>query len=487
MPPFSVGSAQVEERLRVVRRRLNLVTLQDALYLSGSLVTLAATLVVIVALRGRASLFAVAVWAAIGCMIAAAVAAARRIRQHWLSLEQVVRFADREAALDDRLATLLLDPRRARASALKDLLLEQILAATPRWDVDVLVPRRVPRSVFILSGALAALAMLSFFLRPPATPEPVAGLHPPSRSEAGDAAPPPHDAAEPGAHDGLAGAGAAMQVAGLAGGRNGAAQVGQGIAMGNAPAAQTGNAPGAQSGAAPAGEATGEGTTGAQQGSAGHVSSPSAAGMAAADGSLRDMSEELRKAIREALGAQPADEDMQAKSGSSPAPESRAGDRSQEAGAGGPSDAAHGADRDASGGERAASNGSDASNRQSASAVQPPAGASAHLPGSGSASNPGVLGGQSSTELFGSAPGAHMGGSEAASLGIKLSAFGGVSPDQTEPQRQSPPVGLPAVGTASRTGSQQFTDEQVPDAPLQKAEIAPQHEALVRRIFSHDE
>ena len=110
-----------------------------------------------VAVRGRATFFAVAVWAAAAAVIAALIVAATlRARRRWLSVEQAVRLADRRAALDDRLATLLLDPARARDSRLRDILLEQILAATPRWDVDTLAPRRVPRSLYALLAALVS-------------------------------------------------------------------------------------------------------------------------------------------------------------------------------------------------------------------------------------------------------------------------------------------------------------------------------------------
>ena len=56
----------------------------------------------------------------------------------------------------------------AAASPLKQLLLEQILAAAPRWDVDTLVPRRVPRSAYRPARqSLAALDRHRFFVRPP--------------------------------------------------------------------------------------------------------------------------------------------------------------------------------------------------------------------------------------------------------------------------------------------------------------------------------
>ena len=479
MPLFSVGSAQVEERLRVVRRRLNLVTLQDALYLSGSLVALAATVLVVIALRGRGSLFGVAVWAAVGCIAAAGVAATLRIRQHWLSLEQVVRFADRKASLDDRLATLLLDPRRARSSALKDVLLEQILAATPRWDVDVLVPRRVPRSAFILGASLAALIALSFFARPPATPQPASVAHPPSRADVGNTTPPPHDAAERAPQDGgLPGAGAAMQMAGLAGAHGGTLQSGEGQSMGQAAGMPSSGARGGQS--APDASSGAHGDRAAATTHEGGASSPPDSDQS------RDMTEELRQAIREAFGAESGQPKILAKSGPAGSGEAPGMHQSNDA-AGDRADGSRGATQDGKPGESAGARASDANAREPAARSQSQPSGSANLPGGGSASNPGARGASSSSELFGHAAAAPMAGSDAPNLGIKLSAFGALSPGQAQPQHETPPTGGAAVGAASRGGSQPVTDEQVPDAPLQKAEVAPEHEAVVRRIFTRDE
>jgi hypothetical protein len=43
------------------------------------------------------------------------------------------------------------------------------------------------------------------------------------------------------------------------------------------------------------------------------------------------------------------------------------------------------------------------------------------------------------------------------------------------------------VGSAGANSAPALVDEQAPDAPLQKAEVSPEHEALVRRIFTRDE
>jgi hypothetical protein len=39
---------------------------------------------------------------------------------------------------------------------------------------------------------------------------------------------------------------------------------------------------------------------------------------------------------------------------------------------------------------------------------------------------------------------------------------------------------------AARQAPPSLSDEQIPDAPLQKVDVAPEHETLVRRIFTRE-
>ena len=128
-------------------------------------------MIVVTALRGRSLLFGIAFWAALAAVAAACVHAVLRIRKGWLTVEQAARFADRRAVLEDRLSTLLTTPRRSEDSRLHPMLVAQVVAATPRWDVRALTPRRVPRSLFALLGAMAVLIATSFYARPPRPPE----------------------------------------------------------------------------------------------------------------------------------------------------------------------------------------------------------------------------------------------------------------------------------------------------------------------------
>src|SRR5262245_24755600 len=468
MPPFSVGFAQVEHRLGIVRRRLNLFMLQDALYRSGSLAALATALLVALALRGRAALFAVAAWAAIGAFGAAAVAAILRVRRRWRSVEQVVRWADREAGLEDRLATLLLDPARARGSRLSDMLLEQILAAAPRWDVDTLAPRRVPRSLFVLVAALAALIATSFFLRPPAVPlsSPVAApLRQPSTEAAAESMRSPLQSNAVG--ETLRVGAMAKQGGGQPDGATNAA--GRSAAGSKGGSDETSARAAGQSEGHPSAPFPGQNADSSGiNNNAPSVDRSSELAKAAEGG----MPQQLQDAIRQGLGAPRPDEASSGPRGARGAdtnlPQSD-------------SDA-----RDALARRNPEPNANRDSNTTQRSDESPqPNGAAGKKAGTGSVANAGSQSGEAAAELFGEAPTARTGGRESQRLAIKLGAFAAMAPNQVEPQRQAPPVGAVPF-EAARQAPPPLSDEQVPDAPLQKADVAPEHETLVRRIFTRE-
>lgn len=157
----------VVARLRALRRRLNFLTTQRALAVctTAALLTLAGFIVL--ALRAPANAFAPAAWLALGAVCGIAGVATWRAWRAWLSEQSAAHLADRRAALDDRLATLLAAPRPSASSALLPLLIEQTLARTPQWGVDALAPRRVARSLALVPLALAILVATAFYARPP--------------------------------------------------------------------------------------------------------------------------------------------------------------------------------------------------------------------------------------------------------------------------------------------------------------------------------
>ncbi|MFI5364833.1 MAG: hypothetical protein ACHQ4J_04340 [Candidatus Binatia bacterium] len=174
MPAITLGLVEVEERLHVLRRRLNWLTLQHGAYLAASTVILVATALIVAGLRGSALTFRVTLCGGSLLSVAVITASVALGRRRWMDAHATAFFADRQARLTDRLATLI-DPRlRARPSRLAPLLVAQTLAMGAEWRAERLVPRRVPRSLFVLLAALLALAATTFIARRTPAPSPPA-------------------------------------------------------------------------------------------------------------------------------------------------------------------------------------------------------------------------------------------------------------------------------------------------------------------------
>ena len=165
MPAITLGLAEIEERLRLLRRRLNAVVVQDAVYISGSVVVLVAAALVVLALRGSASTFRMAVWA--GASLSAAVFAGGVVflRRRWLDSQTIAHFVDRRAQLTDRLATIIALRRRQQPSRLAPMLIAQALGLGGRWQLQEIAPRRVPYSVVALLASIVVLALTAFTAR----------------------------------------------------------------------------------------------------------------------------------------------------------------------------------------------------------------------------------------------------------------------------------------------------------------------------------
>jgi hypothetical protein len=460
MPPFSVGFAQVEHRLGIVRRRLNLLALQDAVYKSGSLVALAAALLVGLALRGRAGFFAVAAWTAVAAIGAAVTAALLHLRRGWRSRDQIVRWADRQAALEDRLATLLLAPRAAHTSPFKQLLLEQVLAATPRWDIDTLAPRRVPRSAYALLAALVALMATSFFVRPPATPQPTAAARQP-HPQVADATDPAQQQHQQQAER-SAGAPAAPGAAGMAS-LKGMGEGSQQMQLGDAASAGQGadpKHPPIQFGAQGIPSAPGQA---GKNGDARHQEHGAEGAAQTAQEGTDKLTDKLQDAIRQAMGAAPSGT---GKNGDAAAQH----------------DGERGADERSTANQAGARGNGDAGQKETAN-TSPPSGRSGSMPGAGAGA--GKESAQAGSELFGEQMVARAAGNESQRMAIKLGAFAATAPNNSEPQPPPPPGQLP-VAAAGHNPPPALSEEQIPDAPQQKVDVAPEHETVVRRIFTRE-
>lgn len=173
MPPFSVGFAHVQARVRDFRHRLNAFGAQDGLYRGGTVVVVAMVVKLVVDARHDQSSLGMtfATLLALAGIFAGIAIGHRR----WLSVEEAVHLLDRRGGLEDRLTTLL--SHRTGSPILKHLLVQQLLQIAPRWELAVVAPRRVPRSIFVFAGSVLTMIAVAYFTRPPAIPtSPLAAL-----------------------------------------------------------------------------------------------------------------------------------------------------------------------------------------------------------------------------------------------------------------------------------------------------------------------
>ena len=158
MPAITLGLAEVEQRLRILRRRLNWVTAQQSTYLGASFVTLLLSAVIVVGLRASASTFRIAACAGALLLVIVAVTCLAYARRRWLDLQETARVVDGRAQLTDRLATLVDLRLRPRPSRLAPVLVAQALALGRQWQARQIAPRRIPRSILMFIASLLALA-----------------------------------------------------------------------------------------------------------------------------------------------------------------------------------------------------------------------------------------------------------------------------------------------------------------------------------------
>jgi hypothetical protein len=194
MPAVTVGLAEIEARLRVVRRRVNGVLIQHGVYVSASIIILTVAALIVVGLRVATPTFRVAAWGAAAVCIGAVAGCLVFLRRRWLDLPDTAHLADRRGQLADRLVTLADLRARPRPSRLAPLLVAQALALGAQWQPQRIAPRRVPRSLFVLLATFAVLASTAWLSRrepPDASLAQAAAGSPQSLGPAAQRPPPP--------------------------------------------------------------------------------------------------------------------------------------------------------------------------------------------------------------------------------------------------------------------------------------------------------
>ncbi len=165
MSTISLRVAEVEARVHLVRRRINAFTLQHVAYLAGSTVVLIAVLLIVVGLRAPASVFRAAAWVSVAAIALTVAVAAWWTARRWIGLGDAAVLTDRRADLSDRLTTVVSLRSQPPTSRFMPLLVAQALDLRERWRPRSIVPRGIPRSIFIFAASLALLASTAFLER----------------------------------------------------------------------------------------------------------------------------------------------------------------------------------------------------------------------------------------------------------------------------------------------------------------------------------
>ncbi len=450
MPAITLGLAEVEERLRALRRRLNAVTVQHGAYVAATAMFIVLTVIVVAGLRASASVFRVTAWVGTASVLIVASVCAVYTRRNWLDIAQTAHLADARGQLTDRLATLIDLRVRPRPSRLAPILVAQTLALSPSWHPARIAPRRIPRSVFAPVTALLMLAGTLFLERhtpPPRPPAPAA----PQRSAASIAAPPINrmtTSAGSTEHGGGS--------EGLSGGENNLL-------------------PGANSA-----DGQGDGAEGKQQSSDSGPSAESAQEEQSLTGRLQRT---IQHALNPDAAARP--EQVAARVGS------RSGTEGRDAGGqheGGPQTT-----RQREGENAATSGQTNDSNQQrqpfgskpqnqdpqNQAGTDAPRDFSGSAPAAGSGSNPQGL-------MDPNAPGGAVTESDAKRFKLTITSF--LHPVQSQPNphasRPDNRAGTLAPGASASGADVELSEHQIADDALRKADIPPEYEELVRRVYS---
>ena len=390
------------------------------------------------ALRGSTGLFVLTTALASGGTIAAVGYIAWLTWHDWLSIPATARLVDTRAALDDRLTTLLAVAPLSPAPPLRPLLLNQVVHARPRWSVDALAPRRFSSWLALVPLALAVFTATTFYARPPAA---AANRQVLARTSAVSATAPGGEATAPRSTQDLF------------------------------------------SSKAPPSAPTSAGTAD-QLAASSRTTRDGASATAGGDGPLQGATngdpraggalERLRQSIQDTFGDGPRTGAAQRSSGADMASRGAEGNANGDRPGGtssttGKADAAQSPPTSAPENQRA-----NTADRTTTGAQD------THGSGRGGAANGGTTG------VLGNSSAPHGEGGKAAPVAVKLGAITGMSPSQTEPQRRGD---LPATATnASPAGGPQpaLAEEQLADATVRPLDVGPEHEAIIRRIFTRE-
>ena len=157
--------ADIEDRLRRLRGRLNRYTFQHRVYIFGTALALVSCVLIVCAykLELASPLFAWVSWPlGLGLLGLLCVSLRRGVRD-WTDMVRAARRADQRAGLQERVSTLAaqLQAGVAPPSRLWPHLLAENTARLADWDLPKVAPRRIPWTSLPFVAALGVLSLTS--------------------------------------------------------------------------------------------------------------------------------------------------------------------------------------------------------------------------------------------------------------------------------------------------------------------------------------
>ena len=163
---------EVEDRLRQLRGRFNLYSLQHNVYLFGTALALGAAVLIIAAFKLSSSFFAWIAWPLSLLLLGFLAYSVYRLQGEWANLVHTARRADQRMGLQERVSTLAAQLengaiRKTPPSRLWPHLVADNTARLSDWEIKKVAPHRIPWSILpflaavLITGLIASNALLS--------------------------------------------------------------------------------------------------------------------------------------------------------------------------------------------------------------------------------------------------------------------------------------------------------------------------------------
>ncbi|MBI3785587.1 MAG: hypothetical protein HY270_19515 [Deltaproteobacteria bacterium] len=161
MPAITLGVAEVEAHLQGLKKRLNTFAAIGVVCSGLTVFFVVSAAGLAVGWYQRLAARGTLPWVLLCGFVLIGACVAWEMRRRWLDLAATTELIDRRASLAERLTTLLGLRSRPRSSELAPLLVAQVIAALPRCAPHLVAPFQIPRSAYGLAGSLVALALAS--------------------------------------------------------------------------------------------------------------------------------------------------------------------------------------------------------------------------------------------------------------------------------------------------------------------------------------